>query len=159
MGLDISIKLNKKIKSDYLKEKYHLWTDESDDIVCLSRDYCNLMLMQFEPENEQFFSDLNTTFGYDCSFLQKPKLNHPEESEETLFQFGWLKSNDFLEQLKQLKLVIENKRDFVPHVHWPLEWIEYFITEGSFLINISNLIEVLEIGNQQGVTEVCYVIG
>jgi len=159
MGFDIGIRMNKKIESVYLKEKFHPWVEEDFDFGCLSRGYCSLMLLQFESGNEELFIDLKNVFGYDCTFLQRPKVNHVEEGEDTLFQFGWEESKGFLAQLKELKLIIDSKQGFIKPPHWPLEWEEYFITDGSFLKDIANLVEVLEVGNAEGVTEVCYVIG
>ena len=163
MGFDIGLKLNKEIASDGLRNKFYSWNTEntSDDIYCLSRGFCNMILSQHYDDSEPVISELNEVLGYDCSFIQEPKVNHNEEDEETRFKFGWANSVQFLDNLKKVKTLIQDNSDFSKNIELSEDWKYYFSgqDEDCFPQDIDNLIEVIEIGNSQGVTEICYSVG
>jgi hypothetical protein len=163
MGLDIGLKLNKAIASDKLRNQFYNWSTEntSDDIYCLSRGYCNLVMSKHYADSEPLITELNKVLEADCSFIQEPKVNHYEEDEVTKFQFGWISSTQFLDNLKYVKSLIQNKSDFSSRMNLNDDWKYYFggQDEYCFSQDIDNLIEVIEIGNLQGVTKVCYSAG
>ena len=162
MGLDISLKLNKQIESVELKNQFYAWNtnNSSDDICCLSRAYCGLMLMQFDSYGNEVVGELNRVLEFDCSFLQEPKPNHVDEKEDTLFKFGWVNTIEFLGNLKKLEKTLQMKPDFSQSLNVDANWKNYFNGQGrgTFFEDITNLIKVLEIGNEQGLTEICYVV-
>jgi hypothetical protein len=157
MGIDIGIKLNKKIASDDLKSKFYSYEEgnASDDICCLSRAFYSLVT------KDDIIDELNKVLKFDCTFLQEPKLNHVEENDDTKFQFGWVNSVLFLENLKEVKNRINLKSNYFEKMNLNSNWIYYFREQGNgyFIDDINNLIEVIEIGNIQGLTEICYSIG
>ncbi len=163
MGLDIGLKLNKEVVSNDLKNQFYSWSDDdaSDDIYCLSRGYCNLVLAQHFADSEPIIIELSRVLQFDCCFIDKPKANHCEEDEATRFQFGWVDSVQFLEKLIILKGLVDARPDFSKDLKLSNVLKYYFSKQedGDFFEDISNLIKVLEIGNAQGVTEICYSVG
>ena len=163
MGMDIGLKLNKVITSDQLRNKFYSWNTEntSDDIYCLSRGFCNMILSQHYNDGEPVISELNEILEFDCSFIQEPKANHNDEDAETRFQFGWVNSVQFLNNLRKIKTLIQDNSDFSKNIDLNEDWKYYFSGQDDdcFPQDIDNLIEVIEIGNSQGVTEICYSVG
>jgi hypothetical protein len=164
MSFNIGLKLNKQVSSDILRDKFYSWETEnnsSDDIYCLSPSYCGIVLSQHYEDSEPLIQELSSALSYDFKFIQEPKANHNEEDEETLFQFGWVSSTSFLDNLKNVRKVIDANPDFHSKLNLSDEWKWYFNNNNkdTFSQEINNLIEVLEIGNSQGVTEICYTVG
>jgi cobalamin biosynthesis protein CbiG len=164
MSMDIGIKLNKEVSSDQLRDKFYSWEKEtniSDDIYCLSPSYCGMVLSKHYENSEPIISELSKALNFDCTFIQEPKVNHNEEDEETRFQFGWVNSISFLDNLKNLKKAIDTNSEFQNKLNLKDEWKWYFDKKNidTFSQEIDNLIEVLEVGNSQGVTEICYSVG
>jgi len=163
MGLDISIKLNIEIASEELRNKFYIWSNEyaSDEIGCLSRDFCNMVLSQHSDSGEPIISELSKVLSFDCKFLQEPKVNHIEEDEDTRYQFGWVNSISYLNNLKIVKTLVQSNSDMSSKIDLSEDWKYYFSGQDkySFQQDIDHLIEVLEIGNLQGLTEICYSVG
>lgn len=162
MGFDIGLKLNKEITSDELRKKLYSYENEksTDNICCLSRGFCNMVLSQF-IDDESIMPELSGKLNFDCSFLEEPKANHIDEDDETKFQFGWVDSSLFLENLKELKKALDNNPTFYENLDLEEDWQYYFNKENEdcFYQDIQNIIEILEVANNQGVTELCYTIG
>jgi phage pi2 protein 07 len=161
MGFDISLKLNKVIDATEIRDKFAPYVDnQSDSISCLSRGFCNLVLNQHFPDNEPLILELSKALEFNCSFIEEPKANHFEEDEETRFKFGWVKSDIFLSNLVKLNEQLELKPQFSKNLDLSSDWIYYFEEdeENNFRQDIRNLIGVIEICNQQEITEICYVV-
>lgn len=162
MGFDIGLKLNKAIASDDIKKQFYPHDDENtnDEIFCLTRAYCNMILTQHFTDSEPIISELSRVLQFDCSFLEEPKANHSEEDESTRFQFGWVNSFHFLDNLMQLKDTIQTQPNFSKNLNLNYNWTYYFTKqeEEDFFKDIDNLIKVLEVAHSQGVTEICYSV-
>lgn len=164
MSMDVGLKLNKEISSDTLRDKFYSWETEknsSDDIYCLSPGFCSLALGKLFEDSEPIISELSKALNFECNFIEEPKANHSEEDEETRFQFGWVSSTLYLENLKKMRTLIDTNPDFYTKLDLTNQWEWYFDkkNEGTFSQDIDNLIEVLEVGNSQGVIEICYTAG
>lgn len=164
MSIDIGIKLNKEISSDELRDKFYPWEKEtnlSDNIYCLSPSYCGMVLSQHYEDSEHIILELSNALNFNCKFIKEPKANHNEEDEETRFQFGWVDSTSFLENLKGLRLAIDANPDFHNKLNLNNEWKWYFNknNKDTFSQEVDNLIEIIEVGNSQNVTEICYSVG
>jgi hypothetical protein len=119
------------------------------------------VLSQHFDRGEPIISELSKVLGFDCKFIQEPKVNHIEEDEETRFQFGWVNSNSYLNNLKIVKTLVQSNSDMSSKIDLSEDWKYYFSGQDkySFQQDIDHLIEVLEIGNLQGLTEICYSVG
>jgi hypothetical protein len=93
--------------------------------------------------------------------FQEPKVNHIEEDEDTRYQFGWVNSISYLNNLKIVKTLVQSNSDMSSKIDLSEDWKYYFSGQDkySFQQDIDHLIEVLEIGNLQGLTEICYSVG
>lgn len=163
MSMSIGLKLNKVISSDILRDKFYSWeteTNKSDDIYCLSSGFCSIVMAKHFEESEPIISELSKSLNYDCTFIEEPKANHSEEDEETQFKFGWINSEIYLDNLKKIKIIIDTNSEFFKNLNLSSEWSWYFDNknEDTFSQDIINLIEVIEIGNEQGVSEICYTV-
>ncbi len=163
MGLDIGLKLNKEVASAALRDKFYSTNtaNTADDIYCMSRGYCNLILSKHSPESEELVAELSKALAFDCGFLQEPKVNHYEEDEETKFQFGWVNSTQFLDNLKKVKALMHDKTGFSANMNLSEAWKQYFGGQDphSFSQDVENIIEIIDVANAQGTTELCYSVG
>jgi hypothetical protein len=161
MGLDIGIKFNKEIVSKTLSDKFSKSEEKLDNLYCLSRGYCHMIMMKEFSDGEPVIEELEKALDYDCSFIQEPKANHYEEGDDTLFQFGWVNSIDFLKDLTEVQKMLKINLHNLKKLNLEDNWVDYFNEKGEygFKNDIDNLMEVLDIANKKGVTEICYTIG
>jgi hypothetical protein len=166
MGIDIGIKTNILLTKDRFSQKqFEFFNNEQDTFHFFTdRSFGHLIMNGFEdPEfefGETYLGILNQILQTDNSFLLEPKPHWEEEEMEAEAPFaeGWVNSSYFFENLRKLKIKLLENPDFNTKMVCEEKDLQVYFGK-TFLNDIENFIQFLEIANQNGVTEITYSFG